>query len=153
MTLTHKDRGRFESFFYPGKVEECWIWLGAKDKDGYGTFSLQNVKNKAHRISYFLEYGQYDENLQVLHICDVPSCINPYHLFLGTQIDNTRDMILKNRQAKGEMNAATKISDPMTGIVRELYQSQEYTIRQIAEISGLGKSQICNIINLKSRIQ
>lgn len=81
---------------------ECWPWLGCKDKDGYGQlrwadkYERQNVK--AHRVAWELKKGPIPEGLGVLHNCDSPDCINyEKHMFLGTQADNQRDMSAKGR--------------------------------------------------------
>lgn len=81
---------------------ECVIWPFRKDKDGYGVFASMGF-NRAHRASYFLFKGDFDKKLYVLHRCDNPSCVNPNHLFLGTQLDNVRDMISKGRKVKGNV--------------------------------------------------
>lgn len=82
------------------QITGCWIWIGSKDKDGYGRIcGRTNYKHwnmKAHRVSYEYFIGQIN-GLQVLHKCDNPSCINPNHLFLGTQQENIADMMRKGR--------------------------------------------------------
>lgn len=72
----------------------CWLWLGAKNKNGYGVFSSK----LAHRLSWSFFNGTIPTNLCVLHKCDVRNCVNPDHLFLGTQQENISDMISKGRQ-------------------------------------------------------
>lgn len=75
----------------------CWIWIGGKTSDGYGKFYLNGIKRRAHRVAWVIRNGQIPEGLNVLHNCDNPSCVNPDHLFLGTQIDNIIDMVSKGR--------------------------------------------------------
>jgi hypothetical protein len=79
---------------------ECWIWSGGKI-NGYGTFwaKLGAVRKsiRAHRLSYAIANGKFDESLYVCHKCDNPPCVNPSHLFLGTSYDNMWDMIRKGR--------------------------------------------------------
>lgn len=74
----------------------CWIWKGYKKKD-YGYYSHHQRGYRAHRIAYFLIYGEIPSDKIVCHKCDNPSCINPQHLFLGTSKENTDDMIVKGR--------------------------------------------------------
>lgn len=86
------------------KTRGCWLWTGAKTRGNYG--ELVHVVNRkqtgwrAHRLSWVLNKGEIPDGLQVLHRCDNPPCVNPEHLFLGTQHDNITDMWLKGRQAK-----------------------------------------------------
>lgn len=76
----------------------CHEWIGSKSKKGYGYFHHKGKTKKAYRISYELFYGPIPSGLHVCHICDNPSCVNPEHLFLGTNTDNYQDKIKKNRQ-------------------------------------------------------
>lgn len=77
--------------------DECWIWTSSRHRQGYGTFSINNECNLAHRVAFELRFGKISDGLDVLHSCDNPPCVNPYHLFLGTHNDNMRDMIKKGR--------------------------------------------------------
>ena len=76
----------------------CWVWNGAKrTKFSYGVFSIKHQNHQAHRIAWELVNGSIPDGLFVLHKCDNPPCVNPEHLFLGTHIDNMRDMVKKGR--------------------------------------------------------
>src|SRR3990172_9835358 len=82
------------------KTDKCWIWLGPKDAFGYGLIGSGGRGSptiRTHRLSWTLSNGQIPKNLLVLHCCDRPGCVNPAHLFLGTQRDNMRDMNRKCR--------------------------------------------------------
>lgn len=79
------------------KTESCWLWTGCKSKYGYGQFTFRKKTTLAHRASYELAMGPFDNWLCVLHKCDNPQCVNPDHLFLGTQLDNARDRVAKGR--------------------------------------------------------
>ena len=82
------------------KTDTCWIWIGCKDRDGYGKFRGEvagEMFNKAHRYSYALHTGDLLVGMQALHSCDNPSCVNPAHLSSGTNADNMRDKIQKGR--------------------------------------------------------
>ena len=74
----------------------CWLWNGHKDADGYGL--AFHAKRLAHRVSYEEFVSPIPKGLNVLHRCDVRCCVNPEHLFLGTQQDNMKDMYSKGRQ-------------------------------------------------------
>jgi uncharacterized protein (DUF433 family) len=75
----------------------CHIWLGGLDKDEYGQTHYQGKNIRAHRIAWILANGAIPNGLVVMHRCDVPTCINPHHLSLGTNQENTTDKIRKNR--------------------------------------------------------
>lgn len=90
----------------------CWLWLGGMESRGdYGTFTMRAlgyIGKKAHRVSYEMFVEDIPEGMVVMHTCDIPSCINPDHLRLGTQAENMRDMALKGRQAKGSSHGHYK---------------------------------------------
>ena len=75
----------------------CWEWIAATDVNGYGRFWYKDQMRLAHRISYILFVEDVPEDLCILHSCDNRACVNPSHLFLGTQKDNIHDMIKKGR--------------------------------------------------------
>lgn len=76
---------------------ECWLWTASVDTKDYGKFYLAPRLQSAHRVSFMLAYGEIPEGLMVLHRCDVPRCVRPIHLFLGTASDNAQDMLHKGR--------------------------------------------------------
>jgi hypothetical protein len=85
------------------KTDTCWLWTGWLHK-GYGVMAINQDPVRAHRFSWELHYGPIpkgDEEICVLHKCDVPTCVRPEHLFLGTDKDNNADMIAKGRQSVG----------------------------------------------------
>ena len=77
------------------KTDSCWIWQGATQPKGYGTFRFEGKVQLAHRVSYKLYVGGTSNH--VLHRCDNPSCVNPSHLFEGTNQDNVDDKMKKGR--------------------------------------------------------
>lgn len=87
----------------------CWLWVGANDAGfGYGKIYFTRGKSRkyryAHRASWEISYGPISDETKVLHKCDVPSCVNPAHLFTGTQGDNVRDAIRKGRHRNNNPN-------------------------------------------------
>ena len=92
----------------------CWLWKGAKDCEGYGFIKRKDgVQLRAHRMSYEFYQGPIPDNYQICHHCDNPSCVNPNHLFAGTNSDNMRDCIRKNRKppVRGTKNPMAKLTD------------------------------------------
>ena len=75
----------------------CWEWLGEKTEKGYGRLTIKKKHYRAHRLSYGFYVGDIPEGLLVCHHCDNPGCVNPSHLFIGTDMDNVHDMIKKGR--------------------------------------------------------
>lgn len=78
----------------------CWEWLGTKNPNGYGSFSSRYFSGLAHRASWEIFVGPIPDGLFICHKCDNKSCVNPEHLFLGTQYDNMQDKAQKDRLAK-----------------------------------------------------
>jgi hypothetical protein len=81
------------------KTGSCWLWLGSVNKDGYGKTKLAGKHMTTHRLSWIFHRGPIPEGLEVLHTCDNPPCVNPDHLWLGTNLDNQRDAAEKGRHA------------------------------------------------------
>lgn len=88
----------------------CWLWNGATRSNGYGTFTDNGKSISAHRFSYTKAIGPIPEGLTVCHKCDLRCCVNPSHLFVGTQSDNLWDASRKGRLRTGERNHKTKLT-------------------------------------------
>lgn len=91
----------------------------------------------AHRVSYELHKGIIPEGLYVRHSCDNPACVNPEHLLLGTQKDNMKDMINRNRQSKGSKRFCAKLNEQQVIEIRNLYATGNYTYADLAKMYGL----------------
>jgi len=94
----------------------CWEWQGAKDRDGYGMFRgvIRGITyNRAHRFSYALHYEDIPKGKHVCHKCDNPKCVNPEHLWIGSNADNMHDKIAKGRHKvlSGENSPHAKITE------------------------------------------
>lgn len=139
-------------------TDSCWLWSATKNDKGYGQYYADGRLMYAHRFSWTLFNGQIPNGLNVLHKCDVPNCVNPKHLFLGTQKDNTKDMFDKGRQniVTGENNGQSKLTDSQIREIREIYRpgksgvGSEYSQRGLAKKYGVSVSRICEIVNRKN---
>lgn len=112
----------------------CWLWKGALNTAGYGTFGWQKKTYMSHRVAWEYYKGEIPKGLLVLHECDVRACFNPEHLFLGTHQDNIDDMYKKGRQPKGRLTRKGRADTPITSIRRpKLNSSQIIWIRRMHE--------------------
>lgn len=131
----------------------CWEWsAGTTGKGGYGKFHMDHIGLLAHRVSWVIYKGLIPEGLLVLHSCDNPKCVNPKHLFLGTHMENSRDMFSKGRQSKmlgsrhGEDNNLSKITEIEVKEIRKLRKSG-VKYRILSQRFNLSVGQLYQIAN------
>lgn len=106
--------------------EPCWPFTGWLNRRGYGQFSVDGRQQFAHRIAWALAHGSnVPEGMRVLHRCDNPPCCNPSHLFLGTPLDNMRDMASKGREPSGSRQPKAKLTDLKVTEIRARWQRGE----------------------------
>ena len=98
---------RFEDKVVTCPASGCWIW-NASDNGSYGCFFLHGRLTSAHRASYRIYKGEIPKGMSVLHRCDLPVCVNPSHLFLGTQKENIYDAIFKERAPQIEVGPSCR---------------------------------------------
>jgi hypothetical protein len=97
---------RFWSKVSRGEPHECWLWKGYKQRSGYGQFGFRGEVVYAHRFAYIASIGDIPEGMFVCHTCDIPSCCNPAHLYVGTQRDNMRDASVRGRTRTSRYTAS-----------------------------------------------
>lgn len=112
---SEQDQIRFESKI--DKSGECHLWLAATWSKGYGQFTLNGKNHRAHRVSY-QNYNDNVGDMQVLHKCDNPRCVNPEHLFLGTNSDNRKDSYDKGRGNFGSKNGMSSLTSEQVSEIK-----------------------------------
>lgn len=123
---------------------ECWNWAESKYKDGYGSVRVKGKKLRAHRVSYQLYCGAIPDGMRVCHGCDNPACINPKHLFLGTQAENIDDMVAKGRQARGARVCGAKLIEADILVIRAAEGGRGLN-SELARRFGVSGQQIADI--------
>lgn len=130
---------------------DCWVWIGTRNQKGYGRFKAGNAPIPAHRFSYELSNGKIPEGMLVCHTCDHPWCVNPTHLFLGTNAENMEDMVRKGRKkiVKGEEAGSSKLTDQDVFDIRAAFATGEGAIT-LAKKYGLNRQTIYDITSRKT---
>jgi len=131
---------RFRKYYVKGKDDEWWNWTGGIYGKGYGQFRYCGDSYLSHIISWIIKNGHIPDDLLVLHKCDNRVCVNPNHLFLGSQHDNLIDMRDKNRgvQPLGERHHNAKLSDSDILLIRQSNDSSYKLSRKL----GVSQSHI-----------
>jgi hypothetical protein len=140
-TREKKPRERFWSKV--DKSGECWNWTAGKMRDGYGQFTIGNHRSEhAHRVAWRLTNGEIPDGMQVLHRCDNRKCVNPVHLFLGTNNDNMRDKAIKNRGGKLSVDDVRWLRE---------WGAKGWPQRLLAAVVGCSQTHASGIIRLTQR--
>ncbi len=143
---------RFKSKCSEPDENDCIIYTGGLDKDGYGRFAIASCKSvRAHRWAYENFIEPIPKGMCVCHHCDNPSCVNPKHLWLGTNGDNTKDRSIKGRSAKNNLDGLPmkllpnrKLNKLDIPIIRKLLESN-VRIKIIAFAFSVSESAINSI--------
>ena len=119
----------------------CWLWSGRLRGSVYGGVDVNGKCKSAHRVAYELAFGPIPEGMFVCHKCDVPICVNPAHLFVGTPKQNSEDMTAKQRQARGERLKHSRFTPRDVVLIR----ADRRGGRVIAKEYGVAKAAIDKI--------
>lgn len=134
---------------HPSLGTPCWTWTGYRFDDGYGGIMVNREYWRAHRYSWALRTGKHPADLQVLHHCDNPVCVNPDHLFLGTSKDNKLDCMGKGRHIHGKRQWCAKLNDEQVREIRVAYVfgKRGKGAMALARKYGVSKPVILGIVN------
>lgn len=124
----------------------CHLWVACKDSCGYGRFCFNRKTPKAHRMAWVFAHGAIPNGKLVLHRCDNPPCVNPMHLFLGTDADNAADKVRKRRHKWGEAHPLAKLTLHNVKAIRNLVLRFRMTQAAVAGLFGIGHSQVSRIV-------
>lgn len=130
-----------------GNDSECWEWPGPSSY-GYGKVSYKSKNWYTHRLAFFFHHGR-EPNGFVLHSCDNRLCCNPTHLREGDVVDNARDMVERNRAAKGERNAWSKLTDEKVRELRKMRNSGA-SFRELGMCFGVSGSAAKKVVDGKT---
>lgn len=144
----------FFAKFEIGDPAECWDWRAGKLKGGYGGLSVwigkQSKSFRAPRLSFMFFNGPIPEGHLVCHHCDNPCCVNPFHLFLGTEMENRHDCDQKHRGATGEKNGGAIIEAQTVMAIRQMRRTTGLSYPKLARAFGISLAQVYRIVKGKS---
>lgn len=127
----------------------CWIWTGLR-RGPYGHFDgLTTGRTSAHRAAYLFSKGAIPPGMVVCHSCDNKLCVNPAHLFLGTQLDNMRDLVAKGLFPHGERRGNSVLTDDKVREIRKLF-ADGVTQAQIARQFGVNYNTIHSVVTRRT---
>lgn len=128
----------------------CWEWTGSRTRFGHGQLHVNGKAVLAHRFAWELTNGAIPNGMGICHHCDNPTCVNPAHLFLGTQADNSADMVKKDRSLRGTRHFNAKLTESQVAEIRCKYVRNVVTCRILADEYGVEMTTIHAIVRRKN---
>lgn len=132
-----------------GGPDACWEWMRCRTR--YGFVMWEGKTYLTHRAAWMVEHGEIPKGMNVCHSCDNPACINPAHLWLGTQSQNIRDCVAKGRYVVntaprlGEQNNWAKVTEDQVCEMRARFRQGEQK-KVIAKDFGMSPTNAGDII-------
>lgn len=150
--VDQKDIERFWSKVDKRSDNECWNWKSPSMHSGYGQMTLYRSQDRkrvvsVHRLSWIIHNGAIPKGMCVCHKCDNRMCVNPHHLFLGTYADNIKDCNLKGRKS---FDTKHKLNTEKANEIRELYNSGNYTQKEISKLYSIALCTVYAVISKRS---
>lgn len=129
------------------KSDDCWEWTSGFDHFGYGRMHVKGSVVDVHRLSWALANGPIPEGMCICHKCDNPPCVNPSHLFLGTDADNIHDRDAKGRTQRGMRRTSAKLSDGDVIEIRRAYADGEGNQHELGRSFNVTQQTIWSVVH------
>ena len=145
MQINKQDADRFWSKVDNRSQGECWEWQGFIESDGYGRLTVSGKDWRSHRYSWLIANGVSPDGLVVCHRCDNRRCVNPDHLFLGTNAENMQDKIDKGRQTHGSRHGSAKLTEADIPKIVEAYNSGK-SQTEVGALFGVSQDLVSRVL-------
>jgi hypothetical protein len=127
-------------------ADECWLWTGALQRDGYAHFTMRRKTISSHRYAYERLVGPIAEGMDLLHSCDVRHCVNPGHLRPGTHSENMAECYEKRRHVHGVRSVHAKLTEEQVREIRASYKGKWGEIIRLARKLGIHEGTVRSIV-------
>lgn len=141
-----------EFWSYVQMTDSCWIWNGYRDKTGYGRMTYEGKAMLTHRLAWIITFGNIPSKKNILHICDNPPCVNPAHLYVGTQAENVRDRVIRGRSNynRGEQCFNSKLNPSKVQAIRRKYSTEKVSTYKLGEEFGVSHHTIRKVVQRRT---
>lgn len=144
---------RFKVYYEVDEETGCWEWQNRLDEWGHGRIADGDKQRYAHRVAYELEHGEIPDGKQINHACRNPSCVNPDHLYAGTQLENVHDEIdagvWYDSRPKGEQVGTSKLTESEVAELKRRYRDEDISQLELGKQYGIGQTQVSRIVRGK----